>query len=441
MTTIAVIGTGYVGSVTAACLAWLGHDVVGFDVDQARVDRLSAGQLPFYEAGLSEIVVEALTAHRLTFTSSPEVALRDAEGVFLCVGTPSGAGGLPDLSQVEDAVRYVAASIREGSVVMNKSTVPVGCGNWVRTMLEESLPRQGGPNFSVVSNPEFLRQGSAVRDFLYPDRIVLGGENGVPDMVSKIYEPILRQDFVGGQEGLRPRLIVTDLASAELIKYAANAFLATKISFANEVANLCELVGADARNVLPAIGADRRIGPQFLDAGVGWGGSCFGKDVAALIAMGLDYGYDSALLRATVDVNEAQRAGVLHKLQRVLKVLKGRRVALLGLSFKPGTDDLRDAPSLEIADRLVSRGALVSAYDPVVKNLPDNLWVRLGADPYDAADRADAVVLLTEWEEFRDLDYAHLAEAMRGNIVLDGRNAVDTCAAEEAHLQVMGTGW
>ena len=442
MLKIAVIGSGYVGTVTAACLAWLGHDVVGLEVDEGRVGQLRAGELPFFEPGLADLLKEAMDSGRLIFTSRPGEALVEAEVVFLCVGTPSGTGGLPDLSQVEEAVQSVAPCIRDGSVIVNKSTVPVGSGNWVRTLLEEALPREGGPTFSVVSNPEFLRQGSAVDDFLYPDRVVLGGEPGGPDKVAQVYAPILRQDFEGGRAGHHPRLIVTDLPSAEMIKYAANAFLATKISFANEVATLCELVGADARQVLPAIGADERIGARFLSPGLGWGGSCFGKDIAALVAMGLEYGHNSSMLRATVAVNQGQRAAVLRKLQRELKVLKGRRVTLLGLAFKPDTDDLRDAPALEIADRLLGWGALVSAYDPVVKRLPAAYsQVRMGTDPYDAAERADAVVLVTEWEEFQDLDFHQLAKVMNGKVVLDGRNAMDSVAAEKAGFQLVGTGW
>ncbi len=256
-------------------------------------------------------------------------------------------------------------------MIVNKSTVPVGSGNWARTILEEALPRDRQPRFHVVSNPEFLREGSAIDDFLHPDRIVLGGEAEGVRLAEELYRPVLEQTFSGGRRSLRPELISTQLTSAEMIKYAANAFLATKISFANEMANLCELVGADARQVLPAIGADHRIGAEFLSPGVGWGGSCFGKDVAALVATGQEYGYTSTLLRATVEVNQAQRAGAVRKLQRELRVLKGRRIGILGLAFKPGTDDLRDAPALDIARRLLAAGCVVSAFDPQVKKLPE----------------------------------------------------------------------
>ncbi len=440
--TVAVIGTGYVGSVTASCLALLGHRVCGFDSDATRADQLAAGQVPFYEPGLAELLRETLAGGTLRFTSDARAALQTAEVVFLCVGTPTGASGNPDLGQLESAARTLAPFLRDGTVVVNKSTVPVGSADWVRTLLEEALPRDAAPAFHVVSNPEFLREGSAIDDFLHPDRIVLGGDERGVGPVAALYQAILTQAFARGRETVRPDLIITELASAEMIKYAANAFLATKISFANEIANLCELVGADARQVLPAIGADHRIGAAFLSAGVGWGGSCFGKDVTALIATGHDYGYSPNLLRASIEINQLQRAVVIRKLQRELKILKGRRVALLGLSFKPGTDDLRDAPALDIARRLVAAGAVVSAYDPVVKQLPPDLAeVRIAADPYDAAHRANAVVLVTEWPDFTALEPERLAGVMSGDLVLDGRNVLPETPLRAAGLRVLGVGW
>jgi UDPglucose 6-dehydrogenase len=439
MAQVAVIGTGYVGTVTATCFAWLGHEVVGIDVDQARAGQLAAGQAPVYETGLPELLHETLLTGRLTFTSDL-AAIAGAEVVFLCVGTPTGAGGAPDLSQVESAVKSVAEHMTQGAIIVNKSTVPVGSGNWVRTMVEDSLPRSGGPGFHVVSNPEFLREGSAIHDFLYPDRIVLGGENGAPKQVARLYQPILDQSFPGGDPSRAPQVILTDLPSAEMVKYAANAFLATKISFANEIASVCELVGADARQVLPAIGADDRIGPRFLQQGLGWGGSCFGKDVAALITTAGEYGYNAPMLRATVDVNHLQRAAAIRKLQSELKVLKGRRIAVLGLAFKAGTDDLRDAPALEIISRLHNAGAVVTAYDPVVKDVSD-APARLASDAYDAADRADAVLIATEWPEFGELDLVQLRSCMTGRLVVDGRGVLDVESATAADLRVVGFGW
>jgi UDPglucose 6-dehydrogenase len=335
----------------------------------------------------------------------------------------------------------VAPFLRDGSVVVNKSTVPVGCGNLTRTMLEEALPDTRRPDFHVVSNPEFLREASAIEDFLHPDRVVLGGDDAGVGLVRALYQPVLDQSFQGGRRH-KPALITTQLASAEMIKYAANAFLATKISFSNEIANLCELVGADARQVLPAIGADRRIGPEFLSPGVGWGGSCFGKDLSALVSTGQEYGYTPTLLQATLQVNQFQRAETVRKLQRSLRMLKGRRIAILGLAFKPRTDDLRDAPALEIARRLLAAGSIVSAYDPIVKRLPSEYAaVRIAADPYDASQRADAVVLATEWPEFLDIDPADLRRAMSGDLLLDGRNFLPRARFADAGLDVQGFGW
>ncbi|MDQ1603825.1 MAG: hypothetical protein QOE01_1670 [Actinomycetota bacterium] len=440
---IAVIGTGYVGAITSTCFAWLGGvEVWGLDTDPGRAGQLAMGQVPFYEPGLPEFLAETIATGRLTFTVSPHEALTDADVVFLCVGTPSGADGNPDLSQVESAARTLAPFLRDGTVVVNKSTVPVGSGNWVRTLLEDSLPRADRPAFQVVSNPEFLREGTAIDDFLFPDRVVLGGDESGLRRVAELYRPILEQAFEGGRPERLPELITTGLTSAEMTKYAANAFLAMKISFANEIAGLCELVGADAREVLPAIGADRRVGRPFLSPGLGWGGSCFGKDVSALVATGLEYGYTSGLLSATVEVNLAQRAAVIRRLQRELRVLKGRRIAVLGLAFKPGTDDLRDAPALDIIRRLLAAGAGVAAYDPVVKTLPPDLSaVRLAADVAEAADQADAVLLATEWPEFQDVDPSAVAAAMKGDLVLDGRNVLDPHAWASAGLRVVGVGW
>jgi UDPglucose 6-dehydrogenase len=439
---VAVVGTGYVGAVTSTCLAWLGHDVCGLDADPIQAGQLDQGQVPFYEPGLSELLTLTLSTGRLRFTHEPEDALKDADFVFLCVGTPPSASGMPDLTQVEDAVQTLAPYLRANSVVINKSTVPVGWGDWTRTMLEESLPRDRQPTFHVVSNPEFLREGSAIADFLHPDRVVLGGDDTGVQRVADLYRPVLDQSFPGGHWDHKPLLITTELPSAEMIKYAANAFLATKISFANEIANLCELVGADARQVLPAIGADHRIGSAFLLPGIGWGGSCFGKDVTALVATGQEYGYTPSLLRASVDVNHLQRTAAVRKLQRVLRVLKGRRIAVLGLAFKPHTDDLRDAPALDIIRSVLARGSVVSAYDPMVKKLPVDLAaVRIATDVYDAADRADAVVLTTDWPEFRDIDADILRRVMKGDLLIDGRNLMPDAAFANAGMRIMGFGW
>lgn len=439
---VAVIGTGYVGAVTATCLAAIGHTVCGLDSDSVRAGQLNNGQTPFHEPGLPELLRGTLATGRLRFSNQPGEALSDADFVFLCVGTPPGPDGSPDLAQLQGAIQSLAPYLRAGVVIVNKSTVPVGSGNWTRTILEDALEGNRELSFNVVSNPEFLREGSALDDFLYPDRIVLGGSPDDVGRVAELYQPVLDQSFDGGRRSARPSLIKTELASAEMIKYAANAFLATKISFANEMAQLCERLGADVREVLPAIGADRRVGSAFLNPGVGWGGSCFGKDVAALISSGKEYGYTPSMLQATVEINESQRASVIRKLQRELHVLKGRRIALLGLTFKPGTDDLRDAPALDIARRLSAAGAVVSAFDPVVKTLPQEFSsVRMARDVYEAADRSDAVVLATDWPDFSHIDPLSLRRVMRGALVIDGRNCLSQASFQAAGLRLIGFGW
>ncbi|WP_237570019.1 UDP-glucuronate decarboxylase [Mycolicibacterium lacusdiani] len=439
---VAVIGTGYVGAVTSTCLAFLGHDVCGLDSDSVRAGQLNNGQAPFVEPGLPEILKATLSSGRLSFTDDPAEALSDAEFVFLCVGTPPGPDGSPDLAQLESAIQSLAPYLHPGVIIVNKSTVPVGSGNWTRTILEDALDGNRELSFHVVSNPEFLREGCALDDFLYPDRIVLGGATEDVSRVAELYQPVLDQSFEAGRREIHPALITTELASAEMIKYAANAFLATKISFANEMAQMCELFGADVRQVLPAIGADHRVGNAFLSPGVGWGGSCFGKDVAALISSSKEYGYTPSMLQATVGINTAQRESAVRKLQRELHMLKGRRIALLGLTFKPGTDDLRDAPALDIARRLLAVGAVVSAFDPVVKSLPDEFAaIRLTRDVYEAADRVDAVVVTTEWPEFRAIDPDSLRRAMRGDLVVDGRNCLPEHSFVGSGLRLVGFGW
>jgi len=439
---VAVIGTGYVGAVTSTCLAFLGHSVCGLDSDSVRARQLNDGQAPFVEPGLPEILQATISSGRLRFTDNPAEALSDADFVFLCVGTPPGPDGSPDLSQLESAIQSLAPYLRADAVIVNKSTVPVGSGNWTRTILEDALQGTRQLSFHVVSNPEFLREGCAIEDFLYPDRIVLGGATEEVSRVAELYQPVLDQSFDGGRRNVRPSLITTELASAEMIKYAANAFLATKISFSNEIAQICELFGADVREVLPAIGADHRVGGAFLNPGVGWGGSCFGKDVAALISSSQEYGYTPSMLQATVGINTGQRASVVRKLQRELHVLKGRRIALLGLAFKPGTDDLRDAPALDIAHRLLAAGATISAFDPVVKDLPEKYAaIRLTTDVYGAADRADAVVVTTEWPEFLLIDPVELRRCMRGDLVVDGRNCLPEANFAGSGLRLVGFGW
>jgi UDPglucose 6-dehydrogenase len=461
---IAVIGAGYVGLVTGSCLAELGHRVTCVDCDGPRIEGLQRGRLPIYEPGLEPLLARNLAAGRIDFSTDLARSIRPAEVVFICVGTPPGPHGQADLSQVESAARGIGAALEGGyKIIVNKSTVPVGCGDWVSMLIRDGVyarrlerlpvpigavpaPSAAGddnwpldrmppdgfdfrvPAFDVVSNPEFLREGSAVEDMLFPDRIVVGANSREAVRVMEaLYEPILQQSFPWPElprHRQLVRLLVTDLTSAEMIKYAANGFLATKVSFINEMATLCERVGADINDVSQGIGLDRRIGQRFLRAGIGWGGSCFQKDVAALAHIAGDYGAPVPILEAVQEVNRRRLLLVVQKLQDRLKVLKSKTIGLLGLAFKPNTDDLRDAPALTIAERLLILGARVRASDPVAGDKARHLLpgVDIVPDAGMLAEGCDGLVLVTEWDEFRLLDYQFLRDCMRTPIFVDGRN-------------------
>jgi UDPglucose 6-dehydrogenase len=433
--------------VTGACLAFVGHRVACVDKDEGRISRIRRGEVPLYEPGLEEMVSQQMRTGRLTFAGGIDEVVRDADVVFIAVDTPRGDDGAADLSNVGAVARNIGRTLAEARredllVVANKSTVPVGSGDYVSMLIKEGAEERGGSaRFSVVSNPEFLREGSAVYDSLFPDRILLGSEEPAALTVMRsLYAPIIGQDF---PTELKPRpkrqvpFVSTDLASAEMIKYAANAFLATKVSFINEIANLCELVGADVTEVARGIGMDERIGSRFLNAGIGWSGSCLPKDVSALRAVAREYDHEPTLLDATAAVNERQWRRVIAKLQRDLHTLKGKRVALLGLSFKPETDDLREAPSLKIAEALHTLGARAVGYDPVageaaVKRMPELL---VSFDPYEALREAHAAVVVTEWEEIKGLDPKEVAPLMREpKLVVDGRNALEPSSWRDAGL-------
>jgi len=461
---VGVVGTGYVGLVTGACLAYLGHRVTCVDRDEERLKGLRSGRMPFYEPGLEDLVARGVGRGRLDFARVEGVAglVDEADAIFVSVDTPQGEDGSADLSSVAAVARQIGRALAElrtgrGSplVVVNKSTVPVGSGDYVSMLIRDGIEEaigegaggEGAAGFLVVSNPEFLREGSAVYDSFFPDRIVAGADSREAlDVLRTLYEPVIEQSFPTELDP-RPKVavpfITTDLASAEMIKYASNAFLATKISFINEIANICELVGADVSEVATAIGLDARIGSRFLNAGIGWGGSCFPKDIAALRAAAREYDYEAILLDAVAAVNVRQRKQVIAKLQRDLHTLKGKRIALLGLSFKPNTDDLRDAPSLEIASVLDSLGARAVGYDPVAgkaaaQKLPS---LKVVFDPYEALGGAHAAVLITEWEEIRTLDLNRASALMdEPKVLVDGRNALDPEAAVEAGLSYRGFG-
>jgi UDPglucose 6-dehydrogenase len=414
MRRICVIGVGYVGLVTGTCFADLGHQVTCIDVDESKIEKLRAGIMPIYEPGLEEMVRRNAQAGRLDFATSHEEALAGAEFAFIAVGTPQGSGGEADLKYVRSAARSIGEAMDHPLIIINKSTVPIGTGDWVADIVRRHQRQPAA--FSVVSNPEFLREGSAINDFMYPDRIVLGSLE--PDAAAQVAQLYL---------SLRAPIMITDLRTAEMIKYASNAFLATRISFINEISSICEALGADVKEVAVGMGYDKRIGRHFLDAGIGYGGSCFPKDVEALAHMAAVHGCHPQLLRAVMDINRDQRRQVIHKLRAVLGTLDEKVVGVLGLAFKPNTDDMREAPSVELIHLLQSEGARVRVYDPVAMVNAERYLhnVTLCQDAYEAAEGADALVVITEWNEFKHLSLPRLKEVMRQPIVVDGRNVYD----------------
>ncbi len=456
---VCVIGTGYVGLVTGVCLSHIGHEVICVDNNEEKVKLMQSGQSPIYEPGLSELMKSSAESGRLHFTSDLGKGVNHGEILFIAVGTPPLPTGESDTRYVEAVARGIGSHLNGGyKVIVNKSTVPIGSGDWVRMIVLEGIAErqktlvtagsstagESAANFDVVSNPEFLREGSAVYDTFNPDRIVLGGnsEKAIA-MMQELYQPLVDR-VVAEDKSLPPvPVVVTDLSSAEMIKYAANSFLATKISFINEVANICDRVGADVTQVAKGIGLDSRIGSKFLQAGLGWGGSCFPKDVSALIHTADDYGYNAELLKSAVSVNKRQRLMMLEKLQQELKILKGKTVGLLGLTFKPDTDDMRDAPALDLIEQLNRLGAKVKAYDPIVSQsgLSHGLsGVIIETDAEMLADGCDALVLVTDWKEFLKLDYGKMAKFMTNKTLIDGRNFLDRKAVEEAGFRYVGIG-
>jgi UDPglucose 6-dehydrogenase len=428
---IAMIGTGYVGLVSGACFADFGHRVCCVDKDAGKIDGLNAGLMPIWEPGLEALVKANVERGRLTFTTGLPEAVKDAEAVFIAVGTPARRGdGHADLTFVFEAVRELAGVIRPGTVVVTKSTVPVGTGD----RIEEILREQGVTDVSVASNPEFLREGAAIADFKHPDRIVVGAEEErAQEVLKEIYRPLFLN---------RAPILFTGRRTAELTKYAANAFLAVKISFINEIADLCEAVDADVQDVARGIGLDNRIGAKFLHAGPGYGGSCFPKDTLALLQTADKFGVDQRIVRTTVEVNDDRKAGMVERVERAVGELRGKRVAVLGLAFKPNTDDMREAPSIPLINALVERGASVSAFDPVARAQAEKIFtgIEFASDAYEAAADADALVIVTEWDEFRALDLQKIAESLRGDVLVDLRNVYDRGDAEQAGLTYYGVG-
>ena len=434
---IAVIGTGYVGLTFGTCLAEVGNNVVCADIDNEKIENLENGTIPFYEPGLSELVKRNLSLGRLKFTIDIGMAMRDSDVVICAVPTPPDENFKVDLSAVKDIAVIFGKNLNTYKVLVIKSTVPVGTSGLCRDLINKEVHGRGC-DFDIVSNPEFLKQGAAVKDTMLPDRIVVGVENErSKEVMNKMYQPFVRT----GRS-----IMFTDNKSAELIKYAANSFLATKISFINEIAGYCELCGGDIKEVSKGIGLDDRIGSRFLHAGIGYGGSCLKKDVQAMIQHGNELGYDSKILNAVEDINEKQKTVLLKKLYDRVEDLSGKTIAVFGLSFKPKTDDLKDAPSIKIVKELVNKGVKVQVYDPIAaqyfkeKYFKDEGDVVVKMSCYEALDAADALMILTEWDEFRSIDLQKVKEMMNGDLILDGRNIYNPRDVKECGLMYCGIG-
>ena len=428
---ICVVGTGYVGLVTGACLADFGMNVVCVDKDEAKIGALQAGRVPIYEPGLEEIVAKNERAGRLRFTTDLQSGIESALAIFIAVGTPPNPDGSPDLTFVRQVAEAIARYMNGYKVVVTKSTVPTGTGKMIEQILSS---REGKSEFSVVSNPEFLREGSAIADFLRPDRIVIGASDSrAVEVMKEIYGPLFL---------VETPFVITDVASAELIKYASNGFLAVKISFINEIARLCEIMGADVHDVARGMGLDRRIGSRFLLPGPGFGGSCFPKDTAAAIDLARQSGARFRIIEAAVEVNSETKARMIEKIAQVAGPLAGRTVAVLGLSFKPETDDIRESPALSVISDLVAAGASVRAFDPAAMPNAKAVFADLyyAKDAYDCADGADVLVLATEWNEFRALDFGRLARLLKSKTVVDLRNVYDPAELKAAGWRYTGVG-
>jgi len=426
MSRIAVIGAGQVGLTTAACFAALGHDVICADADASKIRQLGKGEVPFLETGLPELVEDGLRGKRLRFVTSGRDAADGAEFAFLCVPTPRGEDGGADLSIIDAVVREIAPVLDARSIVVNKSTAPVGTVRRIADVVRES----GGPDVGVASNPEFLRGGTAVKDFLEPARIVIGADDpAVADRVQRLYD------------GVAAPVVVTGAASAELIKYASNSFLATKLSFVNAIANVCDEVGADIKDVTLGMGYDPRIGFEYMDAGPGWGGSCLPKDVAALVKTAEEAGYDLDMLRTVIAVNDAQRERIVAKIRAVCGgSLDGATVAVWGLTWKAGTDNVHDSASIDIAQRLIAEGAAVRAYDPVAGEAGAELGLQIATDAYECCTGADALAVLTEWEVFRVLDFDRVKSELAAPAIVDARNVLDADALRARGFTYAGVG-
>ncbi|MFN0149863.1 MAG: UDP-glucose dehydrogenase family protein [bacterium] len=432
MKKIGIVGTGYVGLVTGACVADFGNQVICVDIDEAKVRSLREGKVPFFEPGLAELVSRNVSRNRLSFTSSLAEAVAASEILMIAVGTPTGSAGEADLKYVEEVARGIGRAMTGYRVIVTKSTVPTGTGALVAQWIRESQPRP--IDFDVASNPEFLREGSAIEDFMRPDRIIIGASSErALEMVAEMYKPLYL---------IETTIVQTDVPTAEMIKYASNAFLATKISFINEMARLCDKVGADVSIVAKSMGLDKRIGPKFLHAGAGYGGSCFPKDTLALAGIGERHGEAMQIVKAVIDVNKSQRDYVFAKVTEAVGSLKGKTVAVLGIAFKPNTDDIREAPAIEIIERILASGGSVRAFDPVAMQVATAVLptITYASDPYDAASGADLLLVMTEWNEFRELDLPRLRGLLRAPVIVDARNVYTLERMQEAGFRYLSVG-
>lgn len=436
---VTVIGTGYVGLTTGVCLAYLGHKVTCVDNSESKILDLKAGKCPIYEPFLVELMKSA--SSNLTYTTSYENAVPGSDVIFIAVGTPSSADGSPDLRYLKEAATSIGKNLKsENVVIVNKSTVPIGSAHWVDAIVKDAYRSRVNQNehtqYYLASNPEFLREGSALSDTLYADRIVVGTDSEIPrKILENLYAPLIHQNFKAPDFLPRPKdchsvpFISTELASAELIKYAANAFLSLKISFINEIGELAEKVGADVKDIARGIGLDKRIGEKFLQSGLGWGGSCFGKDTAALVSTGREYDLEMKIIDAARSVNYRQRVRMVSLLQDELKILKGRNIGILGASFKPNTDDLRDAPALDIAKQLLDRGARIRIHDPIALDRAEKEWsafpLQFEKNLNHFFDELDAVILATEWDDYSSIEWEKVAPKMQNKILIDGRHFLD----------------
>jgi len=428
---IAIVGSGYVGLVTGVCLAHIGHRVICVDVDLNKIKRLKQGKVPIYEPGLEELLRKYLKNKRLSFTMSIKEAAKKSVAIFIAVGTPSKKNGDADLTYVENVAREIAMNMDSYKLIIEKSTVPAETGKRIQRTVQINLPKRKKVDFDVASNPEFLREGSAVHDFMHPDRVVIGVE-------SKKAEKILREIY----KPLKPHIVVTNINSAELIKHASNSFLATKISFINAISQICDHVGADVLKVAEGMGYDKRIGRSFLDAGVGYGGSCFPKDVDAFIRISQKSGYDFNLLKEVRNINEHQKATFVQMIEDKLWIIKNKVIGVLGLAFKPNTDDMRNAPSIDIINELQREGAKIKAYDP--EGIPNSRKMFKGLtyskNPYDLAKDCDCLLLLTEWDEFKELKFERIKKVMKQPIIFDGRNLYHDQKLEKLGFEYYGIG-